>query len=139
MRLISGEARTFVIRFDRDEEVMQGIAGFCAEKDIAAASFQMIGASSSVTLSYWNIEKKEYEEHVIEKDLEVAGIMGNVGLLGGERIVHAHGTLSDRDLTVVGGHVKRLVVSATMEVVLTALPGAITRMPDEATGLNLMS
>lgn len=139
MKVISGETGTFVIRFDRDEEVVAGIAAFCEEKGIAAATFQMIGASRSVTLSYWNLVTREYEEHLVEKDLEVTGVMGNVGMLDGKRIVHAHGTFGDRDLSVVGGHVKALVVSATMEVVLTALPGEIVRAPDEATGLNLMS
>lgn len=139
MQLINGEVGTFVIRFDRDEEVIQGIADFCAEKGITAASFQMIGASKLVILSYWNLETKEYEEKTIEKDLEVTGILGNVGVLDGKQIVHAHGTLGDRDFSVVGGHVKALVVSATMEVVLTALPGSIVRRPDEKTGLNLMS
>lgn len=139
MQLINGQTGTFVLRFDPGEEVIKGIADFCTEKEISAATFQLIGASKSVTLSYWNLATKEYEERVIEQDLEVTGISGNVGILEGKRIVHAHGTLSDREYRVIGGHVKELVVSATMEVCLTALPGSITRQADAASGLNLMS
>lgn len=139
MKLINGETGTFVLRFDRDEEVIQGIADFCGSKDIDAAWFSMIGACRSAIVSYWNLETREYEEQEIVEDLEVTGITGNVGLLDGKPIVHAHGTLANRKLESRGGHVRALVVSATMEVLVTALPGMIVRSADEKTGLNLMS
>lgn len=139
MKTILEDGQRLVLRFDPDEEVVAGIVDACEQRGIGAAWVQMIGASKSATLSYYDLASKVYEDHVFEEDLEVTGIVGNVALFNGEPVVHAHGTFGRRDFSTVAGHVKRLVVSATMEVYLHALPGKLSRAYDERTGLNLMS
>lgn len=39
---------------------------------------------------------------------------------------------------VVGGHLNRAVVSATREMVVTAIPGAVDRAFSDEIGLNLL-
>ncbi len=118
--------------------MVAGLADFCREQEINAGSFTIIGAVSEVVLSYYNIESKKYEDKNIVENLEITGIIGNVAKLNSDVALHMHGTFSDRDMKVVGGHVKKMVVSGTGEVALTIYKGEITREFDEVSGLNLM-
>lgn len=138
MKIIIEDNNYRVLRFNKGEEVISGIAGFCQDHRITASYFTIIGATDDLTLSYYNLTDKKYEDHEIKDRLEITGVIGNVGLLDGQQMIHAHGTFSDENLQVIGGHIKRMVVSATAEVMLTILSGEITRGYDEETGLNLM-
>lgn len=129
---------SYILRFDSGEEVIKCIEVFCAREGIGAASFSAIGAAHACTLSFYDLRVKAYRDETIQEDLEVIGLLGNVALLDGAPVVHAHGTLSDKDFNVHGGHVKQLVVSVTCEVMLTVLQGKLNRKFSEETGLNLL-
>lgn len=139
MRIILQNNQNYIVRFDRGEEVVSGLAKFAQAERIDAAHFTAIGAAGEVVLSYYNLETKTYEDHTLTEDLEITGITGNVASMAGAVIVHAHGTCSRRDLSVVGGHIKKLVVSATCEAHITSFRGQLTRRYDERTGLNLLN
>ncbi|MEO8637416.1 MAG: PPC domain-containing DNA-binding protein [Candidatus Taylorbacteria bacterium] len=138
MKLILEDDNYFVCRFDKGEEVMQGIADFCREREIGAGFFSAIGSVGELVLSYYNLENKKYEDRDFREKLEVTGVIGNVSLMKDLPLIHAHGTFSDKDMQVYGGHVKKLVVSATVEVMFTKLNGKIMREFNEETGLNLL-
>lgn len=138
MKIVSANNNSYVLRFDKGEEVAQGIMDFCATHSIAAAWVQLLGATDHVVLSYYNLQTKKYEDHELREDLEVTSVAGNLGMLDGKPILHIHGTFASRDLSVKGGHIKSLVVSATVEVHVRPLSGEIQRAYDPATGLNLM-
>ena len=124
---------------ETDEEVIGGIIAFCKERGIAGAHFSVIGACKELTLAYYDLAEKRYLDHEILEDSEIVSVTGNIGLLNSDIVIHAHGVFGKRNLETVGGHIKKLVVSATGEVALTAFSGAITRAYDPSTGLNLIS
>lgn len=138
MKLILQDNNQYILRFDRGEEMVGGLADFCRANQISAGSFTIIGAVSEVTLSYYNIESKKYGDKNIVENLEITGIIGNVAKLNAEVALHMHGTLSDSDMKVIGGHVKKMIVSGTGEVALTRYEGEIIREHHEESGLNLM-
>lgn len=117
---------------------MQGIQAFCKKQKIKGGFFTAIGACGDLTLSYYNLITKKYKDKRFKKRLEIVGAIGNVAMLGKEVAVHAHGTFSDNKMRVVGGHVKKLVVSGTCEVFLTALLG-LNRKYSSQSGLNLLA
>lgn len=138
MKILLQDNSNYIVRFDRGEEVVSGLVKFAQAGGIDAAHFTAIGASGELVLSYYNLEAKIYEDRTLTEDLEITGITGNVASMNSEVIIHTHGTFSRNDLSVVGGHVKKLVVSATCEVHITSLHGQLTRGYDENTGLNLL-
>lgn len=138
MKLILEEGSKYIIRLDKDEELIQSLADFCEQEEIGAGHFTAIGLASEVILSYYNIQRKQYEDSEIKENLEVTGLIGNVAVKGYETIIHCHGTFSDLRMNVIGGHVKKMVVAATCEVVLEKFKGKVERVPDSETGLNLM-
>jgi len=139
MKIILHEADKYVLRFNRGEEVLSALAGFCLAEGIEAASFQAIGACGEATVSFYNLREKKYEDSHLKENLEIINLTGNVSLLDSKPMVHAHVSLGDGNLQVKGGHAKKLVVSATCEMALQKIRGWIERRPDEETGLNLMN
>lgn len=140
------QERVFVLRFDAGVEIIAGLKDFCNKNKITAGQFSGIGSSGDLILSYYNLKTKEYEDKRFEEDLEVLSLSGNIGIWHNSEennedvIVHAHGVFSDRAMVTLGGHVKKLIVSATCEIFLRSIPDdSIIRKFDEKTGLRLIA
>lgn len=129
---------TYVLKLERGEKVLETIARFVGESGVEAGLLSGIGAVRDATLGYFDPQAREYVTETFEESMEVASLAGNVGRLEGKPILHVHATLAGRDHTTRAGHLFSAVVSATLEVFITALPGEIKRARDEDTGLNLM-
>jgi predicted DNA-binding protein with PD1-like motif len=127
-----------LIRLSKDDELIEILTKLAVSSNLHAAQFSAIGACNKLVLSYYNLDEKKYEDHEFDEDMEITGIIGNIGWMDGKPIIHAHGTFGRKDLSVSGGHVKKLVVSATCEITLTQLPQKIERAFDPETGLNLI-
>ncbi len=138
MKTIAHDGSRFVLRLDHGEELFLTLTNFARETGIRSASFTVIGSATEAILSWYNTKEKRYEDATITDDLEILGVIGNLGTLDGECAIHAHGCVGDRNLNVKGGHIKKLVVAATCEVDLVLIEGALERKRDEATGLNLL-
>lgn len=139
MKIILQDKNKYILRIMAGEDVIAGIAGFCADNKIEAGSFSGIGAASDFTLSYYDLNKKEYKDVSIFERHEIASLNGNISRMEDEVIVHAHGCLSDSEMRPKCGHVKKLVVSVTCEVFFEALSGKMTRSHDKDIGLNLLN
>jgi len=138
MKIISEGEGAWFLRFDKGDDVVANMLVFAKEKGIAAGHFTVIGACGELTLSYYCLPDKKYEDHEFNEDLEIVSVTGNIGRLNGEPALHAHGVFGKRDLSTVGGHIKKLIISATGEVYITRVEGEIMRAFDEPTGLNLI-
>ena len=152
MRVIVKETGRYLLRFDRGEEIVSGLAVFAAQERIPGASFTAIGAAEKVVISFYphtNFSEvgvgvysgrtKKYEDMLIKDELEISALSGNVAWKGSEPIVHAHGVFSDRAMKTFGGHVKKCVISFTGEVSLSVFGKKVERAHDEKAGLNLLS
>jgi predicted DNA-binding protein with PD1-like motif len=128
-----------ILRFDRNDDVIELLKKYCKEHEILSGAFTGLGAAGEITLSYYNLAMKTYEDKKFSEDLEITGLTGNIALMEGETIIHAHGVFGSNNYSAVTGHVKRLIVSATCEIHLTLLPGIMKRSFDDATGLNLLT
>lgn len=132
------DGNNLLLRFSKGEEVVAGLIAFALQEKIGAAHYTAIGAAGEVVLSYYNLQDKQYQDTELKENLEIVSVIGNIAHLESKPVVHCHGTFSRQDLSVVGGHIKKLVVSATCEVYLNKLPATIARAFDEETGLNLL-
>jgi len=138
MKVALKDAGTFILRFDQGEDVLEELKKFCVTNQIEAAWFSGHGACDTLTLAFYNLEAKQYEEkHTIEP-LEVASLTGNVGSMNGTPTVHAHGVFANRNYHATGGHVRRLIVSTSIEIFLTRLHGVLKRVPDLDTKRNVL-
>jgi predicted DNA-binding protein with PD1-like motif len=134
----TGGARTFVIVFDTDDEVSAGLLSFARAQNIDAASFTGIGAFRSVTLGYFDLQKRDYTRIAIADQVEVLSLIGNVALAEDGPKLHAHVVVGKADGTAHGGHLIDGRVRPTLEIILVETPSHLRRRSDPATGLALI-
>ena len=146
MELVNTAKDFYILRLDAGEELRQEVEEFCKEQGINTAWVNALGSCKEVELAYYNLEKKEYETKIFSEDLEIATIAGNIALKpfddaqgkGHNPFIHIHGTFSNSEMSVIGGHINRCVVSATCEVSIWSAEGAMSRKYDDFTGLHLL-
>ena len=129
---------TFVVVFDKGNEVMTGLLEIVKQHNLDAAHFTGLGAFSDATLGYFQRERKDYKKISLNEQVEVLSLVGNIALGAGEPKVHAHVVLGRSDGTAYGGHLLAAHVWPTLEVVVTEEPRHLRRTIDAQTGLALI-
>jgi predicted DNA-binding protein with PD1-like motif len=136
---IGEEGETYVLVFDKGDEVMESLDRFASEHQLTAGHFTAIGALSDVTLGFLDPETKEYEPIRIDEQVEALSLVGDITLEDGDPRVHAHVVVGKRDGQAYGGHLLEAHVWPTLEVVLTESPAHLRRRIDPETGLPLIA
>ena len=104
---------TIVARFDRGEEITAQLRALCEKENIRLASVEVLGAT------------------------EIVSLTGTVNTMNGEYYSHLHMSAANESGAVVGGHLNAARVSATCEMVIRVIDGAVDRFKDDVTVLNL--
>ncbi len=138
MKIILQDNSNFVLRFDKDEEVIAGLAAFMQAQGVKACTFFAIGAASEVDLGFYNPHIKDYRKKPYVDDFEIISLNGSGGTKDGASVIHAHGQFGRNDFTTIGGHVFALKVGVTCEVFLTKLEGELKRENNADFNLNLL-
>jgi uncharacterized protein len=138
MKLILQDKSKYVVKASVGEEVIGGLQKFCREQKIEAGKFFAIGASKELKLGWYDVGIKEYTWKDFAEKLEIISLLGNIAWKEQEVIAHAHGSFSNQQMQLVGGHVAKLVVGAACEIVLEKIDGHIEKAYEEKIGLNLM-
>ena len=129
---------TYFIRLERGEQIIEAIKNFCTKNKIKCGYFFGIGALDEVELAHYVVENKKYTSKTFKQPLEIISMSGNITTMNKEIYLHCHITLSDEKMTAIAGHLKEGRISATCEILLVKLNGAINRKHDDAIGLNLL-
>ncbi len=122
----------------KGQEVVSSVIEFCGRKGISSAAVTALGALSGVKIAFYDLKSKKYVWKTFDKNVELLNLTGNVAVLEGKPVLHAHVTLSGRDYRAFGGHLGSAVVSGTCEVFITPLKEKLVRQFDSETGLNLI-
>jgi len=138
-RLQDAPERTYVLVFEKGEEVVGGLETFAEEEGLTGSAFTGIGAFESVTLGYFEQERKDYRRIPIDEQVEVVSLVGNVAIDDGKPQIHAHVVVGKIDGTAHGGHILEARAWPTLEVVLHEQPGHLQRRTDPETGLALLA
>ena len=127
-----------VARVEVGEEVIASLSDIAEREGVTFASVSGIGAADDIAVSVYDVGAKRYFDNEYREPMEITSILGTVSEMDGEPYIHIHLTAGRADGTVIGGHLKRAVISATCELVLHTVYGRVPRFYDERTGLNLM-
>jgi hypothetical protein len=133
-----GDTRVWALVFDPGEEVLKPLADFAVREGLEAARIEGIGAFSSVTLGYFELDKKAYRHNRIDEQVEVVSLLGNVAMAEGGPMIHAHVVVANREGRAFGGHLLEGWVEPTLELVVTNEPAYLRRVLDPRTGLALL-
>ena len=127
-----------VVRLEVGEEVIASLRDIAEREGLTFASVSGIGAADDIAVSVYDVGAKRYFDNEYREPMEITSILGTVSEMDGEPYIHIHLTAGRADGTVIGGHLKRAVISATCELVLHTVYGRVPRFYDERTGLNLI-
>lgn len=128
----------YQVRLERGEALNATLLPWLKSTGIGFAAVTGLGAVSSASLRFYDSNKKGYEDHELNEQMELVGLVGNVTIREGEPFVHAHVTLAKRDLSVVGGHLAELVAQPLIELWLASEAEPVHRSLDESCGLHVM-
>jgi predicted DNA-binding protein with PD1-like motif len=128
----------YQVRFESGEAVAEALVDWLAEQQIGYASMTGLGAVSGATVSYWNAQTRDYEQHQLDEQMEVVSLIGNASIKEGRPFTHLHVTLGRRDLSILGGHLNDLVVRPNLEIWVRPEDSTVERTLDEESGLYLM-
>lgn len=134
----AGAEQTFVLIFEAGDEFMAGMRAFAQQHHLDGASFTAIGAFSSVTLGYFERERKDYKHIPIDEQVEVLSLIGNIATDGDAPQIHAHVVLGTREGMARGGHLLQAQIWPTLEAVVVETPAHLRRVADSSTGLALI-
>jgi len=136
--LLDRGERTFVIVFDKEDEVIEGLTDFAGRQGLRASHVTGIGALSEVVLGYFDRTAREYRRIPVSEQVEVLSLLGVITLDGEKPKVHAHIVVGRSDGSTRGGHLLEGHVWPTLEVVVEELPKHLHRRTDPETGLALI-
>lgn len=131
----------YVIRLDLGEKIRKTLTKFLEQEQIGGGFLYGLGAVSQARIAHYPLSEKKYNEENFKGEFEVTNITGNIAMVEKKPFLHMHITLGDRkesNYNIFGGHLVEGIVEPTLEILLTALPGTITRKFDERTGLKLL-
>ena len=130
--------RWYVIRLERGEKIIASLTALCEKEKIEAGFFNGLGAASDVELAHYSLLTKEYSFLKLSGQYEIASLHGNISTFENKPYIHSHITVADDKFSTRSGHLKEGVISATGEIVLMSFAGHLTRVRDQASGLNLL-
>ena len=129
---------TYVVRFNRGEEILTALAAFCKAENIRLGSIEALGAADHVVIGLYDVAERQYHKHSFDGPMEITSLTGNISTKDGELYLHLHINLCREDMSVIGGHLNECRISATCEMFVRRLEGTVERGLDaEETGLNL--
>jgi len=106
---------------------------------LGGSSFEAIGALSHVKPGWFNWETKRYDPAcVLDEQVEVLSLIGDIALRDGEPQVHAHMVVGRSDGTAHGGHLLEARVRPTCELILTESPIHLQKKLDPESGIALI-
>ncbi|MBI2589132.1 DUF296 domain-containing protein [Candidatus Saccharibacteria bacterium] len=149
--------QNYVVILAKGEELMDCLRQFARESGVSAAWLQGIGAALEAEVGYYHLDSQSYQWKAFSGPLEITNLQGNIVNLfeperpqsrrpepvervkkQGEPALHVHVTMANDTYGCIGGHVKKLTVSATCEIFVQKINLALTRQRDTAVGLELL-
>ncbi len=126
-----------VARLDKGEEILEKIKEIALKENIKLANISALGATNDVTVGVFKTDEKKYYANEFKGDMEIVSLTGNITTFNSEFYSHLHMSCGDEKGHVIGGHLNRAIVSATVEMFIYIIDGKVDREFNEEIGLNL--
>ena len=128
---------TIIARIDKGEEILEKVKEIALKENIKLASISALGAVNDFTVGVFKTDEKKYYSNSFQGYFEITSLTGTINTMNDEFYCHIHMSAGNEKGEVFGGHLNRAIVSATCEMGITIIDGAVDRYFDEEIGLNL--
>jgi hypothetical protein len=136
---VSTTGRRVMGRLPQGSDLLEALTALCLQHNIALGEVRALGAVTRAAVGFYNQEKRAYETLSFDQEMEIVHCLGNISLLQGRPMVHAHITLADSQGRVFGGHLVEGNPIFACEFVIKEYKSEtpFIRSQDEGTGLML--
>ena len=132
-------ADAYIVRLEIGEEVCDCLTRLAEHEGITLAEISGIGACDYVSAGRFDPPTREYIAAESREHLEIISLSGSLSLNNGAPYLHIHALLADPfSGSSIAGHITKLVISATAEIILHTMPAKIDRFVCEKTGLSIL-
>jgi len=128
----------YIIRLDVGDEVIECITEVCESENIILGTISAIGATDYVKIGLYDVKEKEYISKELTGPMEITSLIGNISTKDNEVYLHIHINICNNEMQVLGGHLNKCLISATCEIIITAINGSVNRKLDHNIGLNIL-
>jgi predicted DNA-binding protein with PD1-like motif len=109
--------RRFEIVFNKDDEVVAGLAEFAEKNQIKLADFSALGTLGKAVLGWYDPAKKAFRKFSVDEEMEIASLTGNIRPdRNGKPVVHVHCVVATSDGLTHAGHLVEGHVSLTVQL-----------------------
>ena len=129
---------TIIARMDKGEEILEKLKEISSRENVKLATVQALGAVKEFTVGVFFTKEKQYCSNEFCGDFEIVSLAGTVNTMNGEFYCHLHMSAGKENGEVFGGHLSQATVSATCEMIIHQIDGAVERRYEEKTGLNIL-
>ncbi len=127
----------YVLRLDKGEELIRCLTDFCVKERVLYGTISGIGACDHVLIGIYDVQEQLFHQQEFNETMEITNVSGNITHTGIGPYLHLHISLARADLSMIGGHLKECVISATCELHIQTYPLKVGRKPDPDIGLNI--
>lgn len=131
--------REFLCRLPYDSDLLLALEDLAKKLGVKTGVFTLLGALKTATLLYYMQSEKKYIKLTFDFPLEIVSGVGNIAMMNGDLIIHAHLVLADKEGRCYGGHLTKGSKVFSCEVHLKELTPTMQRSYDNITGLNLFN
>ena len=130
--------RTYIFRLPKGKDLLESLADFCHDNQVKCGVVMVIGSVENATLGWYDQSKKRYEKTVVNAQMELLSLTGNISIQDNRPQVHAHAMLTGKDYNVIGGHLFPGTKIYVCEAYIQELVGEPkVRRTDKVTKLSL--
>lgn len=129
--------REFICNLPHDSDLLMALKDLAKRLNVNTGVFMLLGSLKNASLLYYVQDEKRYVKITLNFPVEILSGVGNIAILSGDLMVHAHLVLSDREGRCYGGHLAEGSRVFACEVYLRELSPTLCRKYDATTGLNL--
>lgn len=127
----SAGLKVYAVIMSQGDEAVAELIRFAQAEGLGGAQISGIGAASGAELAWLDFEARQYRPFSVEGQVEVVSLLGDFTFAqDGTPHLHAHVTLGKRDGSLCGGHLLRLDVRPTLELIVTETPAQLRRRAD---------
>lgn len=124
------DVKTYAVIFSKGDEVVSGLTEFAQQYNVISGHYQGIGDALHVEAGWFDYQRKEFL--VIPMDtIEITSFTGDIAWYNEKAVAHTHLTASLKDGSVKGGHLLKLIVGPTLEVIVTVEPAPLYKKLNE--------
>lgn len=128
----------YVIRIDKDEELVSSIYDFCKWEDVKLGSLTGLGIASKIVIGVYDINSKEYINKEFNGSFEINNLIANITMNNDLNVINAHVNFSDLDYKSYGGKLVECVIGVTCEIFITVINGEVNRSINDEFELDLI-